>query len=113
MLEAFNRARNLDLLLCWCAVLDCMLHTKDGTQRIVSAEENGQLGYMIRLESSDAANLSAEAVALGYRSGEGISPGRLLRTAQALARAIMITLSSISPSYSSFTSSILLELTHS
>ena len=49
---------------------------------------------MIRLESSDAANLSAEAVAMGYRSGEGISPGRLLRTAQALARAIMITLHS-------------------
>ena len=49
---------------------------------------------MIRLESSDAANLSAEAVALGYRSGEGISPGRLLRTAQALARAIMVTLRS-------------------
>lgn len=56
--------------------------------------ETGQLGYMIRLESSDGANLMAEAVALGYKSGEGVSPGRLLRTAQALARAIMITLRS-------------------
>lgn len=49
---------------------------------------------MIRLQSSDAANLNAEAVALGYQSGQGISPGRLLKTAQALARAIMLTLHS-------------------
>ena len=62
----------------------------------VRAAETGQLGYMIKLESSDAANLCAEALYLGYRSGEGISPGRLLRTAQALARAIMITLRSTS-----------------
>lgn len=57
---------------------------------------------MIRLESSDAANLSAEAVCLGYRSGDGLSPGRLLRTAQALARAIMLTLSSTLPVASAF-----------
>ena len=60
----------------------------------LAAEQSGQVGYMLKLESSDAANLSAEAVGLGYRSSEGISPGRLLRTAQALARAIMLTLKS-------------------
>ena len=60
----------------------------------LAAEQTGQVGYMLKLESSDAANLSAEAVGLGYRSSEGISPGRLLRTAQALARAIMLTLKS-------------------
>ena len=61
----------------------------------MGAEETGQTGYMLNLESSDAANLSAEAVCLGYRSADGISPGRLLRTAQALARAIMLTLQSM------------------
>ena len=61
------------------------------------AEETGKTGYLLKVESSDAANLSAELVGLGYRSGDGISPGRLLRTAQALARAIMLTLSSTHP----------------
>lgn len=65
------------------------------------AEDTGETGYMIRVQSSDAANLSAEAVALAYRSGEGVSPGRLIRTAQALARAIMLTLKSNHSSFHS------------
>lgn len=44
------------------------------------------------LESSDMANLAADASALAFASGPGITPGRLLRVAHALTRAAIMTL---------------------
>lgn len=43
------------------------------------------------MESSDVSNLNAEVLAVGFSSGENISPGRMLRLVQAITRAIMLT----------------------
>lgn len=48
---------------------------------------------MLALESSDMANLCADVSTLGFQSGSGVSPGRLLRVAHALTRAILMTFS--------------------
>ena len=46
---------------------------------------------MLNLESSDVSNLNAELTQLGFRSGEGVSPGRTLRIVQAISRAVLLT----------------------
>lgn len=61
------------------------------------AEEEGQEEYLLALESSEMANLRADVGALGFLSGTGISPGRLLRVAHALSRAILMTFSGAHP----------------
>ena len=43
------------------------------------------------MESSDVSNLNAELSQLGFRSGEGVSPGRTLRIVQAISRAVLLT----------------------
>lgn len=45
----------------------------------------------MRLETGEVANLAAELGSAGFKSGEGISPGRLLRVAHALGRACLLT----------------------
>jgi hypothetical protein len=64
-----------------------------------AAEEEGQEEYLLALESSDMANLSADVSTLGFQSGAGISPGRLLRVSHALTRAILMTLSGCAASH--------------
>ena len=46
---------------------------------------------MLNMESSHVSNLSAELTQMGFRSGEGVSPGRTLRIVQAISRAILLT----------------------
>jgi hypothetical protein len=46
---------------------------------------------MLTLESSDMANLCADVGSLGFLSGSGLTPGRLLRVGHALSRAILMT----------------------
>ena len=43
------------------------------------------------MESSDVSNLNAEVLAVGFSSGENISPGRMLRLVHAITRGIMLT----------------------
>ncbi len=57
------------------------------------AEEEGQEEYLLALESSEMANLRADVAAAGFLSGSGLSPGRLLRVAHALSRAVLMTFS--------------------
>lgn len=57
------------------------------------AEEEGQEEYLLALESSEMANLRADVAAAGFLSGAGMSPGRLLRVAHALSRAVLMTCS--------------------
>ncbi|DBA85094.1 TPA: hypothetical protein ACH3X2_005818 [Trebouxia sp. C0005] len=47
--------------------------------------------FVLNMESSDVSNLNAELTQLGFRSGEGVSPGRTLRIVQAISRAILLT----------------------
>lgn len=53
--------------------------------------EEGVPRYEVRLETGEVANLAAELGSAGFKSGEGISPGRLLRVAHALGRACLLT----------------------
>ena len=55
------------------------------------AEEEGQEEYLLALESSEMANLRADVASAGFLSGAGMSPGRLLRVAHALSRAVLMT----------------------
>ncbi|CAL8467730.1 g7268 [Coccomyxa elongata] len=57
------------------------------------SEEEGQEEYLLALESSEMANLRADVAAAGFVSGAAMSPGRLLRVAHALSRAILMTFS--------------------
>ncbi len=57
------------------------------------AEEEGQEEYLLALESSEMANLRADVATAGFVSGAAMSPGRLLRVAHALSRAILMTFS--------------------
>ena len=56
------------------------------------AEEASAQEFLLCLESSDMANLAADAANIGFASGPGITPGRLLRVGQALTRAAIMTL---------------------
>ena len=55
------------------------------------AEDGSEPHFVLNLESSHVSNLSAELTQMGFRSGEGVSPGRTLRIVQAITRAIMLT----------------------
>lgn len=56
------------------------------------------------MESSDVSNLSAELTQLGFRSGEGVSPGRTLRIVQAISRAVLLTTGTSAKSLKGFDS---------
>ncbi|KAK9802713.1 hypothetical protein WJX73_010173 [Symbiochloris irregularis] len=53
--------------------------------------EEGTVRYEVKLETGEVANLAAELGSAGFKSGAGISPGRLLRVAHALGRACLLT----------------------
>ena len=55
------------------------------------AEDGSPPHYVLNMESSDVSNLNAEVLAVGFSSGENISPGRMLRLVHAITRAIMLT----------------------
>ena len=55
------------------------------------AAEEGVARYEVKLETGEVANLAAELGSAGFKSGAGISPGRLLRVAHALGRACLLT----------------------
>lgn len=55
------------------------------------AEDGSPPHYVLNMESSDVSNLNAEILAVGFSSGENISPGRMLRLVHAITRAIMLT----------------------
>ncbi|KAK9816598.1 hypothetical protein WJX72_002556 [[Myrmecia] bisecta] len=59
-----------------------------------ASSDAGVQQYLLALESSEVSNLSAELASLGFRSGEGVSPGRALRVLHGLIRAGMLTFSS-------------------
>ena len=44
------------------------------------------------VETGEVSNLSAEMGLVSFRTGEGVSPGRLLRVAHALARGCLLYL---------------------
>ncbi len=55
--------------------------------------EGGQEGqYQLALETGDASNLSCTLSGLGFRSGEGVSPGRVLRVIHAIVRTIFLAM---------------------
>ena len=58
---------------------------------LMFAEDGSEPHFVLNLESSHVSNLSAELTQMGFRSGEGVSPGRTLRIVQAITRAIMLT----------------------
>lgn len=53
----------------------------------VSAEE-GEAQYTLVAKSSGVSHVAAEVAALVFRSGDGVTPARLVRIFQAAARAI-------------------------
>lgn len=57
----------------------------------VRADNGEPPHYVLHMESSDVSNLNAEVLAVGFNSGEGVSPGRMLRLVQAITRGIMLT----------------------
>ncbi|KAL0049997.1 hypothetical protein WJX82_002413 [Trebouxia sp. C0006] len=54
-------------------------------------DDGSDAHFVLNMESSDVSNLNAELTQLGFRSGEGVSPGRTLRIVQAISRAILLT----------------------
>ena len=56
-----------------------------------AAEDGSEPHFVLNMESSDVSNLNAELTQLGFRSGEGVSPGRTLRIVQAISRAVLLT----------------------
>ena len=74
------------------SVCRCLGATLPAQPAAHCASENGEPGYyLLNLESSDLSNLSADLGSLGFRSGEGISPGRALRVIHAIIRACLLT----------------------
>lgn len=53
--------------------------------------DNGTSHYSVSVETGEVSNLAAELGTVSFKSGEGISPGRLVRLAHALARACLLT----------------------
>lgn len=58
---------------------------------VYAADDGSDAHFVLNMESSDVSNLNAELTQLGFRSGEGVSPGRTLRIVQAISRAILLT----------------------
>ena len=52
--------------------------------------EEGQ--YQVAIETGEASNLSGSLAGLGFRSSEGVSPGRVLRVIHALVRTIFLAM---------------------
>ncbi len=70
-----------------------------------NAEDGSDPHFVLNMESSDVSNLSAELTQLGFRSGEGVSPGRTLRIVQAISRAVLLTTGRSAKSLRGFDSS--------
>ena len=58
---------------------------------LCDVEDGSDPHFVLNMESSDVSNLNAELTQLGFRSGEGVSPGRTLRIVQAISRAVLLT----------------------
>ena len=55
---------------------------------LCSPTEDGSGGqYMLCLESSDVSAVSADLQALGFQSGAGINPGRMIRVVHTVVRS--------------------------
>ena len=54
--------------------------------------DDGEPYYAVAIETGEVSNLSAEMGLVSFRTGEGISPGRLVRVAHALARGCLLYL---------------------
>jgi len=51
------------------------------------AEDGSGGQYMLCLESSDVSAVSADLQALGFQSGAGINPGRMIRVVHTVVRS--------------------------
>ena len=71
---------------------------------VLLAEDGSDPHFVLNMESSDVSNLSAELTQLGFRSGEGVSPGRTLRIVQAISRAVLLTTGTSAKSLKAFDS---------
>ena len=56
------------------------------------AGEGEQGQYQVAIETGEACNLSGSLAGLGFRSSEGVSPGRVLRVIHAVVRTIFLAM---------------------
>ena len=71
----------------WQAAASLLPHGPD-----LLPTDDGSAYYAVAVETGEVSNLSAEMGLVSFRTGEGISPGRLIRVAHALARACLLYL---------------------
>lgn len=56
------------------------------------AGEGEQGQYQVAIETGEASNLSGSLAGLGFRSSEGVSPGRVLRVIHAVVRTVFLAM---------------------
>eukprot|EP00884_Botryococcus_braunii_P016870 jgi/Botrbrau1/3867/Bobra.0183s0091.1 len=57
-----------------------------------ATSEDGDAQYVLSIKSSSVSNVTADVASLAFRSGEGVTPARLLRIGHAIARAAHLAL---------------------